>query len=548
MALIIGGIVVVILLAGAGLFLRSRKDKGNQPSIEINIGNATEDDEVNGSVYVLAPAPGSSLNGVVRLSGKIVRTIEGPGEVPVSLGQLTAGNYEFHVECTARDINGKEIKHTVVKPFEIKEAVPEVTVDAPPLSCAEGETVRAKVTMTNPSRHTAVFDTFALNPGETKDFWFDVDTAVAGKGEKKVTITFKNKAGRNFTAEAVIKYTVQPATPDIEAAVEPLEVAQDEKGLAKVVLTNVSDFVAVFDNFTLKKGDSHALDFVVEGKTPGEAMATMPVSFKNLVGRRFDLQIPVRYKVYAVEPVVDVRAESVEVAGGQGFVLASLTNQSRFEALFEGFTLKIGESRPVRLPIGDVTPGAHQQTVKVSYKNRNGREFEKNVLLSYEISPEILSEAEKSVGADRPDALTMKTQARTVFVSHAHQDHTVADAIVGALEQGGISCWVAPRDVTPGMPFENAIMDAINSASIFILIYSSSSNKSQHVLIEVREAWKRGIPIIPFRLEDVPMSDALNYYISSMHWIDAVQAPLDSHITGLSGTIRLLLKSPGGIK
>ena len=161
-----------------------------------------------------------------------------------------------------------------------------VTVDAPHLTCAEGEAVQARVKLTNVSSHPAVFDTFVLNPGEARDFQFAIDTSVAGKGEKKVTISFKNKAGRNYKTEALIKYMVQPADPVIEAVVEPLEVAQDEKGLAKVTLTNVSDFVAVFDTFTLKKGDSHTLEFRVEGKAPGEVVATMPVSFKNLVGRQ----------------------------------------------------------------------------------------------------------------------------------------------------------------------------------------------------------------------------------------------------------------------
>ncbi len=54
----------------------------------------------------------------------------------------------------------------------------------------------------------------------------------------------------------------------------------------------------------------------------------------------------------------------------------------------------------MRLPIGDVKPGAHQETVKVAFKNRNGRLFEKNVLLSYEISKETFEEAEKSGESD----------------------------------------------------------------------------------------------------------------------------------------------------
>ncbi len=323
MLLIIAGLVVVVLGAGGGLFLMSRKGKDNLPSIEINIGNSTEDEDVTGSVYVVAAGPGASLNGVIRLSGQDRADHRRPRRNTCQL--RPAARRELRVP---RRVHGPGHPGQRSEAYR-GEAVRDLRGGArgnrrrAPLTCAEGEAVQAKVTLTNVSRHPAVFDTFVLNPGEARDFLFDVDTSVAGKGEKKVTITFKNKAGRNYTTEALIKYTVQSAAPDIEAVVEPLEVAQDEKGLAKVVLTNVSDFVAVFDNFTLKKGDSRTLEYMVDGKAIGEAVATMPISFRNLIGRRFDLQIPVRYRVYAMEPAIEVRAESVELAGGQGFVLAS---------------------------------------------------------------------------------------------------------------------------------------------------------------------------------------------------------------------------------
>lgn len=35
------------------------------------------------------------------------------------------------------------------------------------------------------------------------------------------------------------------------------------------------------------------------------------------------------------------------------------------------------------------------------------------------------------------------------FVSYASQDAAVANSIVENLEQHGIKCWVAPRDVEP---------------------------------------------------------------------------------------------------
>ena len=40
--------------------------------------------------------------------------------------------------------------------------------------------------------------------------------------------------------------------------------------------------------------------------------------------------------------------------------------------------------------------------------------------------------------------------AHDVFVSYAHQDRTVANAVFATLEAHGIRCWIAPRDILPG--------------------------------------------------------------------------------------------------
>jgi hypothetical protein len=37
-----------------------------------------------------------------------------------------------------------------------------------------------------------------------------------------------------------------------------------------------------------------------------------------------------------------------------------------------------------------------------------------------------------------------------VFISYSHQDRTAANAVCGVLEQEGIWCWIALRDVEPG--------------------------------------------------------------------------------------------------
>ncbi|MCJ7448375.1 MAG: TIR domain-containing protein [Bacteroidales bacterium] len=131
--------------------------------------------------------------------------------------------------------------------------------------------------------------------------------------------------------------------------------------------------------------------------------------------------------------------------------------------------------------------------------------------------------------------------AHDVFLSYSSLDKTDADNVCSILEQNGISCWMAPRDITPGLDFAEAIIDGIKSSKIFVLIYSSNSNTSTQVIREVDRAVHNGLPVINLRLEDVPLSKQLEYYLSSVHWLDAVNPPLEEHINKLSKVVKILL-------
>ena len=48
-----------------------------------------------------------------------------------------------------------------------------------------------------------------------------------------------------------------------------------------------------------------------------------------------------------------------------------------------------------------------------------------------------------------------------LFVSHVHEDRTAALEIVDELERRGVPCWIAPRNVRPGKPFDEEIADAL---------------------------------------------------------------------------------------
>jgi TIR domain len=130
---------------------------------------------------------------------------------------------------------------------------------------------------------------------------------------------------------------------------------------------------------------------------------------------------------------------------------------------------------------------------------------------------------------------------RDVFISHSAQDKKVAETICGALEQAAIQCWVAPRDVRPGKSFPGEITRAIQQSKVMLLIFSRHSNSSEQVLREVQLAVDCSVPIVRLRIEDIPLSDDLRYYLSTPHWLDALTHPVSKHIPALVAAIKELL-------
>jgi hypothetical protein len=141
--------------------------------------------------------------------------------------------------------------------------------------------------------------------------------------------------------------------------------------------------------------------------------------------------------------------------------------------------------------------------------------------------------------------------AHDVFVSYSSPDKPIADAICATLEARKIRCWIAPRDVLPGMPYGEALSDAIATSRVLIVVLSKHSNESSHVMREVEGAIHNGVAILPFRIADVQPSKSLDYFLKSIHWLDALTPPLEKHLETLAETVRVLLQrqhvvEPGG--
>lgn len=133
-----------------------------------------------------------------------------------------------------------------------------------------------------------------------------------------------------------------------------------------------------------------------------------------------------------------------------------------------------------------------------------------------------------------------------VFISYSTQDKPTADAICRALEVSGIRCWIAPRDALPGHRYQGSIVRAIRDCSVMVLVFSSRSNASDHVLREVTVASEERKPVLPFRIEDVEIRDDLYYYVSSVHWLDALIPPVEAHVSRLVEVVARLMSMDRG--
>lgn len=133
--------------------------------------------------------------------------------------------------------------------------------------------------------------------------------------------------------------------------------------------------------------------------------------------------------------------------------------------------------------------------------------------------------------------------AHDVFLSHSHADKVYADAICHKLEANGVRCWVAPRDIRPSEDWAEAIINAMDNARVLVLVFSSNSNSSPQVRREVERAVNKGLHVLPFRIENVPLSKSLEYFISTQHWLDALDGRLEFHLSQLHECIATLLES-----
>jgi hypothetical protein len=131
------------------------------------------------------------------------------------------------------------------------------------------------------------------------------------------------------------------------------------------------------------------------------------------------------------------------------------------------------------------------------------------------------------------------------FISYSSRDKTAANATCAVLEGAGVRCWIAPRDISAGQQYGAAIVEAIDRCRVMVLVFSSSANESQHVHREIERAVSKGVPILPVRIENVVPTKSMEYFLGAIHWMDALNPPLEKHLQKLAETVKAMLEVNG---
>jgi hypothetical protein len=219
-----------------------------------------------------------------------------------------------------------------------------------------------------------------------------------GTHTAKIDCTIKQiRYGRRATSTST-SFEVKPAVPEINVNVDPCECYEGETADVSVTLTNNTPFGAIFPEFRLDEGQSRTLHFTLAAPEPGILEKTESLSYNNIVGRTFSLDIPLWCKVMEVVPTVELSTDAISCPEGELPVARiAVRNSSVHDAIFETFTLAPQETRTIDLELPRGTIGKNTMPYTLKFRNRRGILFEKQIVLEYSIIP---VEPEISVSTD----------------------------------------------------------------------------------------------------------------------------------------------------
>ncbi len=127
-----------------------------------------------------------------------------------------------------------------------------------------------------------------------------------------------------------------------------------------------------------------------------------------------------------------------------------------------------------------------------------------------------------------------------VFISYKSEEYDEANWLRMTFETNGISCWMAPACIPGGSSYALEIPKAIKECRVFVLVLSKRAQASVWVSKEVDRAINEGKTVLPFMLENFPLRDDFNFYLTNVQRYEAYEkkeAAIEKMVTDINNLL-----------
>lgn len=109
--------------------------------------------------------------------------------------------------------------------------------------------------------------------------------------------------------------------------------------------------------------------------------------------------------------------------------------------------------------------------------------------------------------------------SKNIFISFSSKQQAKAIELCNFIEANGLSCFISSRDLIAGEEYAKQLIDNISASDAVVLILTSDSNKSPHVLREIEYAVSHNIPIVVYVEEECTLSKSMEYFLMTHQWL-----------------------------
>ncbi len=117
-----------------------------------------------------------------------------------------------------------------------------------------------------------------------------------------------------------------------------------------------------------------------------------------------------------------------------------------------------------------------------------------------------------------------------VFISYSRKDTAVADAIIAAFEDAGITYFIDRQGIGGGIEFPAVLSKAIRESTVFLFLASKNSYQSKFTQSEIVYAFnkKQKQDIIPYIIDGSKMPEELEFTFSAINWRNIKEHPIET--------------------